>query len=150
MRFTCAVISDDQKPLIFHGLVKLKLRNGDIYQLLGHFLGDNVRLYKLPGGSRLVGFPELNNGFNGIKLNQLSILHLICPLRPLFSRVYYQDIVGRVSSILGMIGLGIGYISIYKNAVPGNDYRFVSGKSLKKPQGILFEVGFKKNLDVVK
>ena len=78
MRLTGAVVADDQQPLVVHGLVELKLRNDQVDQLLGHLLGDDVGLDKLPGGSGLVGVPQLNHGFDRLELDQVSVFHRVC------------------------------------------------------------------------
>jgi hypothetical protein len=38
-------------------------------------LGDDVGADKLPGGSGLVGVPQLNNGLDRLELDQLSVFH---------------------------------------------------------------------------
>ena len=80
VRLACAVITDDQKPLVVHKLFKPKLRNDEVNQLLGHFLGDDIGLNKLPGGSGLIGIPQLYYRLDRFELNQLSIFHRVCPL----------------------------------------------------------------------
>ena len=79
VRLTGAVVADDQQPLVVHGLVELKLRNDEVDQLLGHLLGDDVGLDKLPGSSGLVGVPQLNHGFDRLELDQISVFHRVCP-----------------------------------------------------------------------
>ncbi len=79
VRLTGAVVADDQQALVVHGLVELKLRNDEVDQLLGHLLGDDIGLDKLPGGSRLVGVPQLNHGLDGLELDQVSVFHRILP-----------------------------------------------------------------------
>jgi hypothetical protein len=57
VRLAGAVIADDQEPLVVHGLVELKLRNDKVDQLVGHLLGDDIGLDKLPGDSGINGVP---------------------------------------------------------------------------------------------
>ncbi|OQC24622.1 MAG: hypothetical protein BWX71_01810 [Deltaproteobacteria bacterium ADurb.Bin072] len=57
VRFTGAIVAHDQKPLVVHGVVELKLRNDQAGQLLGHLPGDDIGLDKLLGSSGLVGVP---------------------------------------------------------------------------------------------
>ena len=78
VRLTGAVVADDQQPLVVHGLVELKLRNDQVDQLLGHLLGDDVGLDKLPGSSGLVGVPQLDHGLDGLELDQVSVFHRVC------------------------------------------------------------------------
>ncbi|OPZ70476.1 MAG: hypothetical protein BWY83_01619 [bacterium ADurb.Bin478] len=78
VRFTGAIVAYDQQSFIIHWLVELKLRNNQIDQFLGHLLGDDIGLDKLPGGCSFVSIPQLDNRFNGFKLNQISVSHHLC------------------------------------------------------------------------
>jgi hypothetical protein len=55
VRLTGAVVANDEQPFVVAGLVELKLRNDERYELLGHLLGDDIGLDKLPGSGGLVG-----------------------------------------------------------------------------------------------
>ena len=77
VRLTGAVVADDQKPLVIHGLIELKLRKDEVDQLLGHLFGNHIGLDKLPGTLGLICMNELNCRLNRLKLDQVSVFHFI-------------------------------------------------------------------------
>jgi len=88
MRFTGAVVAYDHKPFVVRRLVKLKLRDDDVDQLLGHILGDDIGPDKLPGGTDLIGVSQLDHRFNRLELDQVSVFEARLPWLAPFRRAF--------------------------------------------------------------
>ena len=91
VRFTGAIVADDQQPHSVGRFIKLQLGDDVSCQSVGHLIGNDVGLDKLTGDGRLIGMVQVDDCFDGVKLDQIAVFHrnilmsmesLSCPLPP--------------------------------------------------------------------
>ncbi len=75
MRFTGAVVTDDQQPLVIDRVVELHLRNDKLREPLGHFLGNDIGVHECVCGARFVRVTQLNDRLNRVELDKVSVFH---------------------------------------------------------------------------
>jgi hypothetical protein len=78
MGFSGSVITDNEDPFIILRTIKLKLGYNQVSQMLRHPVGDHISLHQMPGHLLSISLTELDNGFDGIKLDEIAILHSRC------------------------------------------------------------------------
>ena len=94
VRFSGAVVADHQQTLVVHGPIELKLWKNESDQSFGHLPGDDIGLDQPPGYVGFVGFPQLDDGFDWIELDQVPVFHRV---RPPASRIFIQRPQGLLS-----------------------------------------------------
>ena len=75
VRLTGAVVADDELGLVVGRLVKLKLVEDDRADAVGHLVGDDVVLDEAKRLVTLICKPQLNDRFDRIKADGVSVAH---------------------------------------------------------------------------
>jgi Arc/MetJ family transcription regulator len=78
VRLTGAVVADDEEALVVGRRLELKLREHQVRELLAHPVGDDEGLDKATGTGRAIGFAELNDGLDGVELDEVRVVHAEC------------------------------------------------------------------------
>jgi hypothetical protein len=71
VRFTGAVIANDEKAFIVGGLAELQLRKHELAEHLRHAVGDDECFDQTTGICGGVGFSELDDRFDRLELNEV-------------------------------------------------------------------------------
>src|SRR5687767_15266540 len=80
MGFASTVVTNDQYSLVILRLLKLDLRKNKIDQLVSHAIRNHVRIDKFTCRLFLIGIPQLNDGLDWLKLDEITIAHRSLPL----------------------------------------------------------------------
>ena len=75
MRFTGAVVADQQNALVIHDVIQLQLGENFRTDQLCHVLTHDVTGNELLRLFLVVRTAQHDDGFNGIELNQIAVLH---------------------------------------------------------------------------
>ena len=76
VRLACPIVAHDQQAHVVLGLGELQLRDHQPRQDVGHALRDDIGLDQGRRFTLVVGLPKLDDSLDGIKLDQVSVLHL--------------------------------------------------------------------------
>ena len=75
MRLARAVIADDEDALVVDGAVEAQLGDDHVGQRVGHAVGDDVGAHEVDGALGLGRVAQLDDAFNGFKLDQVAVEH---------------------------------------------------------------------------
>jgi len=70
-----AIVADDEDALVVARGQELELGDDDVGELVGHAVGDDVGLDQAASGVLPVGVAELDDGLDGIELDQITVAH---------------------------------------------------------------------------
>ena len=71
MRFTCAIIADDEHAMIVHDMIHLQLLDDRSFKVLGHLVAHDIRLDVLFRFSRIICGRQLDDVLNGMETDEL-------------------------------------------------------------------------------
>ena len=135
MALTCAVVADDQDALVVGGFQKLKIRDDQIGELLGHPVRDDEGLDKLAKVIGRVRLLELDDRLDRLEVDKIPILHgdtRLCVM-PIGAERYHEGLDLLVLRKLGMPRLGVGQGPVPERPVPGGHERLVPARIQKEP-----------------
>jgi len=75
VRLASAIVADDEESFVVDRSLELELREYEVRELFAHPAGDDEGLDEATGAGKAVCFAELNDGFDGIELNEVLVLH---------------------------------------------------------------------------
>ncbi len=133
VRFARPVVPYDKQPLVVGRLVELQVRNDQLAQLLSHPVRDDERIDEVHGTLSRVRLGQLDDGFYGLKLKQVVILHW--QVTPLWQ--CDNDGIGvSAGAMLRMLRRGICQCPITVSPCPRRHDRRVAARVLQRPQRV--------------
>ena len=78
VRLAGAVVADDEEALVVRRRLELKLGEHEVRELLAHPIGDDEGLDEATSTGLAVGFAELNDGLDGVELDDVRVVHAEC------------------------------------------------------------------------
>ena len=75
VRFTGAVVADDQDALVVDGHVERELRDHHLGEALRHLVGDDVGRDELLPLVRTIGVEQLDDRLDRLELDEISVAH---------------------------------------------------------------------------
>ena len=75
VRFTCAIVADQQDTLVVDDVFQLQLGENLCADELGHVVAHDIALYEFLRLFPVVRAAQNDDGFNGVKLNQVTVFH---------------------------------------------------------------------------
>ena len=153
MRLAGAVVADNQHPFGIRRPVEAQLRQDDRRQPFSHGIGDDVGAHQLLSLILAVGLAQLDDGLDGIELDEVSIEHggLFLPAQS--GGIDNGNIcqIGRViAPVFGMAWLGVDQVTaLCQDTGPDHQERTAPAGRLQHPERINLERRVKEQLDVV-
>jgi hypothetical protein len=75
VRFTGAVVADDQDALVVDGHVERELRDHHLGETLRHLVGDDIGRDELLSLVRAIGVEQLDDRLDRLELDEISVAH---------------------------------------------------------------------------
>jgi len=75
VRLAGAIVANDHQSFVVPGRGKLQLGDDQADQNVGHAVRDDVGANQVRGLALVIGFPQLDDGLDGIELDQVFVFH---------------------------------------------------------------------------